>query len=79
MATATVRILVDTDIFIDYFNTGAHTPLLESTRSRVYDSVVTRKELLVKRGLTASVRQAILNALAWRDSSSTPAAELSGD
>ena len=60
---AAVRILVDTDILIDYFNTGRHGHLLDDRRNRIYYSVVTRKELLAKEGLRASERQAIEEVL----------------
>jgi predicted nucleic acid-binding protein len=60
---ATVRILVDTDVFIDYFNSGRHTSILEDRRAAIYYSVVTRKELLGKPGLKDSERDAIVDAL----------------
>jgi predicted nucleic acid-binding protein len=60
---AAVRILVDTDILIDYFNTGRHSWLLDDPRNRIHYSIVTRKELLVKEGLRATERRAILEAL----------------
>ena len=43
---AAVRILVDTDIFIDYFNAGHHAGILDDRQATIYYSVVTRKELL---------------------------------
>lgn len=61
---ATVRILVDTDVLIDYLNHGRHARLLEDPRSRIYYSVVTRKELLAKEGLREAERRAILEVLA---------------
>jgi hypothetical protein len=57
------RVLVDTDVLIDYFNAGDHSALLEDPRSRIYYSIVTRKELLAKRGLSAAHRQAIQSTL----------------
>ena len=48
---AAVRILVDTDVFIDYFNAGQYASILDDRRTTIYYSVVTRKELLGKRGL----------------------------
>lgn len=60
---AAVRVHVDTDILIDYINAGRHSRLLDDRRNRIYYSVVTRKELLSKRGLKASDRQAIQEAL----------------
>ena len=41
-----VSLLVDTDIFIDYFNTGRFHALFDSHRFTVYYSVITKKELL---------------------------------
>jgi len=43
---AAVRVLVDTDVLIDYFNAGEYAALLDDRRNRIYYSVVTRKELL---------------------------------
>jgi predicted nucleic acid-binding protein len=60
---AAVRILIDTDVLIDYFNTGQHAGILDDPHNAIYYSVVTRKELLTKRGLKDSERQAILEAL----------------
>ena len=60
---AAVRVLVDTDVLIDYFNTGEYSDLLDDPRNRIYYSVVTRKELLAKRGLKDAERQAIQEAL----------------
>lgn len=60
---ATVRILVDTDIFIDYFNSGRYADLLDDVRNTIYSSVVTRKELLTKEGLHDSERAAIVDSL----------------
>jgi predicted nucleic acid-binding protein len=60
---AKVSVLVDTDVFIDYFNFGRFTSPFNSTRITVYYSVVTKKELLGKPGLRDSERQAILDEL----------------
>jgi predicted nucleic acid-binding protein len=60
---ATVRLLVDTDVFIDYFNTGRHASILEAGRITIYYSVITRKELLGKPGLKDSERRAIVDTL----------------
>lgn len=60
---AKVSVLVDTDIFIDYFNTGRFHPLFDADRFIVYYSIVTRKELLTKPGLRDSEREAILDEL----------------
>lgn len=60
---AAIRVLVDTDVLIDYLNAGDHSAILDDPRSRIYYSVVTRKELLAKDGLRASERDAILEVL----------------
>ena len=60
---AAVRILVDTDVFIDYFNAGQYADILDDRQTTIYYSVVTRKELLGKPGLKDSERQAIVDAL----------------
>ena len=61
---AGIRVLVDTDILIDYFNRGDHAWLLDHRLNRIYFSVVTERELLAKRGLRDSERQAIQTTLA---------------
>ena len=58
-----ISLLIDTDIFIDYFNTGRFSTILENDSFVVYYSIVTEKELLSKRGLKASEKEAILYAL----------------
>ena len=60
---AAVRILVDTDVFIDYLNAGQYADILDDRQTTIYYSVVTRKELLGKPGLKDSERQAIIDAL----------------
>ena len=60
---AAVGVLIDTDVFIDYFNTGRHASILEDPTRRIYYSIVTRKELLAKEGLRDSERQAIVETL----------------
>jgi predicted nucleic acid-binding protein len=60
---AKVKLLIDTDIFIDYCNTGFLSGILESKQFEVYYSVVTKKELLSKRGLKEAERLAILLTL----------------
>jgi predicted nucleic acid-binding protein len=60
---AKVRFLIDTDIIIDYLNTGFLRAIFESKDFEIYYSVVTRKELLSKRGLKEAERQAILFTL----------------
>jgi predicted nucleic acid-binding protein len=57
---AKVSVLVDTDIFIDYFNESRFHALFDSTRFTVYYSIVTKKELLTKPGLRDSERGSIL-------------------
>jgi predicted nucleic acid-binding protein len=60
---AKVSVLVDTDIFIDYFNTGRFHALFDSTRFAVYYSIITKKELLAKPGLRDNERESILAEL----------------
>ena len=60
---AAVGVLIDTHVFIDYFNTGRHASILEDPTRRIYYSIVTRKELLAKEGLRDSERQAIVETL----------------
>lgn len=58
-----ISLLVDTDVFIDYFNSGRFSNILENKLFRIYYSVVTEKELFSKRGLKAIEREAIILAL----------------
>ena len=60
---AKISVLVDTDIFIDYFNTGRFHSLFDLDRFIVYYSVITKKELLTKPGLRDAERDAILTEL----------------
>lgn len=60
---AKVSVLVDSDIFIDYFNTGRFHSLFDSDRFIVYYSIITKKELLTKLGLRDAEREAILTEL----------------
>src|SRR4030067_978626 len=60
---AKISILVDTDIFIDYFNTGFFSNILENDEFRIYYSLVTKKELISKNGLKASEKIAIFHSL----------------
>ncbi|HJS67209.1 MAG TPA: PIN domain-containing protein [Nitrospiraceae bacterium] len=60
---AKIPILVDTDIFIDYFNTSRFYALFDSTRFTVYYSIITKKELLTKPGLRDTERESILAEL----------------
>ena len=57
------QLLVDTDVLIAYLNHRAYRSYLESAKYRVYYSAITKKELLAKRGLKTSERQAILTLL----------------
>ena len=60
---AKIRLLIDTDIFIDYFNHGFFEEILENEEFDIYYSAVTKKELLSKQGLKNSEKQAILYIL----------------
>ena len=54
------RLLVDSDIFIGYLNHRQHREYLEGARWQIYYSVVAKKELLAKQGLSDRERKAIL-------------------
>lgn len=58
-----ISLLADTDIFIDYFNTGRFSGILENDLFVIYYSVITEKELLSKKGLKTAEKEAILYAL----------------
>ncbi len=58
-----INLLLDTDVFIDYFNTGKFSNILENRQFVIYYSVITEKELLSKKGLKSSEREAILYTL----------------
>jgi predicted nucleic acid-binding protein len=60
---AKISILLDTDIFIDYFNIGRFHALFDSSRFTLYYSVITKKELLTKQGLRDNDRASILDEL----------------
>ncbi len=60
---AKISLLVDTDIFIDYFNAGKFSNILENDLFVIYFSAVTEKELLSKKGLKSSEKEAILYTL----------------
>ena len=60
---AKIGLLVDTDVFIDYFNKGLFAIILEDKRFNIYYSVITRKELLSKKGLKTSEKEAIMFTL----------------
>lgn len=64
MARRPTSLLVDTDIFIDYLNGIPHAgQILDSPRYRIYYSVVTKKELLGKPGLSSTERARIQRLL----------------
>ena len=58
-----ISLLVDTDIFIDYFNAGRFSNILENDLFVIYFLAVTEKELLSKKGLKSSEKEAILYTL----------------
>src|SRR3990167_354832 len=60
---AKISLLVDTDVFIDYFNSGHFHALFDSSRFTLYYSIITKKELLTKSGLRENEREAILAEL----------------
>lgn len=60
---AKVRLLVDTDIFIDFLNSGYFEDILEGKDFDIYYSAVTKKELFAKQGPKDSEKQAILYVL----------------
>jgi hypothetical protein len=60
---AKVSVLVEADVFIDYFHTGRFSTLFNSTRFTIYYSLVTKKELLTKPGFRDAEREAILAEL----------------
>ncbi len=61
---AKIKLLVDTDVFIDYFNHGKFSELFNHPEFDVHYSVVTRKELLSKPGLKDSEKKALETILA---------------
>ncbi|MBY0247683.1 MAG: PIN domain-containing protein [Nitrospiraceae bacterium] len=61
---AKISLLLDTDIFIDYINTGRFHALFDSSRFTIYYSAITKKELLTKPGLRDNERTSILAELA---------------
>jgi hypothetical protein len=60
---AKVSALVDTDVFIDYLNTGRFSSVFDSSVFTVYYSIATKKELLTKLGLRETEREAIVAEL----------------
>ncbi len=64
MAKGSTSLLVDTDIFIDYLNgVERMKEILDAFHYRVYYSAVSRKELLSKRGLSATEERRIRTLL----------------
>lgn len=57
---AKIKLLIDTDVFIDYLNRGFLKTIFESSSFELYYSVITKKELLSKQGLKDSERKAII-------------------
>ncbi len=49
-----ISLLVDTDIFIDYFNHQLFREFFEAGRYQIFYSVVSKKELLAKKGLSTN-------------------------
>lgn len=60
---AKVKLLIDTDVFIDYLNRGFLKTVFENSNFELYYSIITKKELLSKQGLKDSERKAILVVL----------------
>lgn len=56
-------LLVDTDIYIDFFNHRLFREILEGDSFRIYYSIVTKKELLSKEGLRDSEAKTIRHFL----------------
>lgn len=54
-----INLLVDTDVFIDYFNHRLFREIFENESLLIYYSVVTKKELLSKEGLKDAEAKAI--------------------
>ena len=60
---AEIQLLVDTDIFVDFLNTGLFSEVLQGTGFDVYYSVVTEKELLAKPGISDTEKRKIIEVL----------------
>ena len=60
---AKIKLLIDTDIFIDYLNKGFLSSIFEDKGFEIHYSIVTKKELLSKTGLKEAERQAIVYTL----------------
>lgn len=61
---AKIRLLVDTDILIDYLKKiKSAKALFDSNEADLYCSILSKKELLTKPGLSASERKKIINLL----------------
>lgn len=58
-----INLLVDTDVFIDYFNSGKFSSILENRLFVIYYSIITEKELLSKGGIKTSEKEAIVYTL----------------
>ncbi len=58
-----INILIDTDVFIDYLNHQLFRDFFESGRFQVFYSIVTKKELLAKEGLSSNETKEIRNLL----------------
>lgn len=58
-----INLLVDTDVFIEYLNHQLFSEIFESDLFHVYYSVVTKKELLSKEGLSVEERLEIRKML----------------
>lgn len=56
-------LLIDTDIWIDYFNVGRFAPYFEGSSFTIYYSTITEKELLTKKGLRDAEKDAIVREL----------------
>lgn len=54
-----VALLVDTNIFIDFYNHNLFKEFFQSSQFQIYYSLVTKKELLSKEGLSDKERQSI--------------------
>ena len=61
---AKIRLLVDTDILIDYLKKiKPAKALFDSNDADLYCSILSKKELLTKQGLSSSERKKIVNLL----------------
>lgn len=60
---AKIKLLIDTDVFIDYLNNSFPRTIFENSSFEIYYSVITKKELLSKQGLKDSERKPIIITL----------------